>query len=264
MNNKKIGIIDSGVGGLTVVQKLRENFPSEDILYLGDNKNVPYGNKSEKELYRLSKNVIDYLIGEEVKLIGVACNTISSIVEKYFTDYPIPIISIIDPVSSYVGQRDIKELGLLGTIFTINSGAYNKKISEINKNINITPEGCPTLAKVIDEDEYSQIEIENIVDMHIKNIEMKNDKVKDIILGCTHYPIIKDIFMERGKNINFIDPAKEQVNYIGELMEEKEMFKDRSTRGRLDIVTSGELEVYEKITKKLNIEYDSISKLILE
>lgn len=264
MNNKKIGIIDSGVGGLTVVQKLRENYPSEDILYLGDNINVPYGNKSEEELYRLSKNIIDYLIEEDVKLIGVACNTISSIVEKYFKDYPVAIISIIDPVSHYVGQSDIKEVGLLGTIFTINSGIYNEKIAEINEDINITPEGCPTLAKVIDEDEYSQIEIENIVDMHLKNIEMKNDRVEDIILGCTHYPIIKDIFMERGKNLNFIDPAKEQVSYIGRLLEKEEIFKDKSTRGRLDIVTSGELEIYEKITKKLNIDYDSIGKIILE
>lgn len=264
MKNKKIGIIDSGVGGLTVVQKLRDKYPNEDILYLGDNINVPYGNKSKEELYSLSKSVIDYILENQVKLIGVACNTISAIVEEYFKDYPVPIVSIIDPVSKYVGHSGIEEVGLLGTVFTINSNTYNNKIGEINKEIRITPEGCPTLAKVIDEDEYSKIEIENIVDMHLENIQMKNKRVKDIILGCTHYPIISEIFKERGSDINFIDPADEQVKYIGKLLGEKDILNDQTRRGRLDILTTGEVEVYEKITKKLNIDYHSISKVILK
>lgn len=265
MKSKKIGVIDSGVGGLTVVKKLRKEFPNEDMLFLGDNINVPYGNKTKKELYNLSKALIDYLTEErEVKLIGVACNTISAIVEEYFKDYKVPVVSIIGPVSNYVARSGIEDVGILGTVFTVNSGAYNEKIGEVDPAIKIVSEGSLNLAEMIDRDDYSEEEIGEVVDLHLNNIREKNKNIEDIILACTHYPIILDKFKEKGPEINFIDPADEQVRHIRGLLKERDILNNQTSRGRLDLLTTGEKEVYEKTTKKMNIDYDSINKIILK
>ena len=134
-DDRKIGIIDSGVGGLTVVKEFRRLLAEENIIYLGDNKNVPYGNKTEEEIYILTKKMIDFLIEKDVKLIAVACNTISSILDKYFLDSKVPIVSIIKPVTDYVDRKKLKSVGVMATKFTIESEIYEELLNQKNKDI---------------------------------------------------------------------------------------------------------------------------------
>lgn len=251
-DNRAIGVIDSGVGGLTVVKVFRNLFPNESIIYFGDNKNVPYGNKTEQEIFGLTKKMIDFLIEKDVKLVAVACNTISTIVDKYFSNYGIPIVSIIRPIADYVIENGIKEVGVVATMFTVSTGAYDRLIKEQDSTVEIVSEGCPTLAAVIDSADFTDDEIEDIVNLHMANLLSKID-VKDVILGCTHYPIVIDKFIERCPEVNFINPAYEQVIYINKLLEnmnqrgehEKTIFK---------IYTTGSKETYYKMLHILSIE----------
>lgn len=264
MHNGKIGIIDSGVGGLTVVREFRERLPNESILYLGDNINVPYGSKTEEEIYELTKNIIEYLLEENVKLVAVACNTISSILDKYFQDIEIPLISIIDPVSEEVSKLEYSKVGLMGTTFTVDTGLYNKKISDYNKNIKVVGESCPSLAKTIDNNNFSEIEIKKIVREHINSIKNKDSDISSIILGCTHYPIVEDIFHEEDSSIRFINPAKSQVKYIEDILKKQNLESDGKDRS-FEIYTTGSVDVYEKMIDYMKIEKpDNISKIKLK
>lgn len=251
-DNRPIGVIDSGVGGLTVAREFRKLLPEENIIYFGDNKNVPYGNRTEEEIYRLTKDMIDILIKKDVKLIAVACNTISTIVEKYFKDYSIPIVNIISPVVDCVIEEDIREIGVLATSFTIKSGLYEKLLREKNKDIVIVNEGSPKLAAIIDGGIYRDDKIIDLVDLHIGNM-LKLRPLKHIILGCTHFPIIIEVFKERNPEINFIDPAREQVIYIDKLMRENTI-KGNNPSSSFTIYTTGKRKTYDKMLACLKIE----------
>lgn len=251
-DNRPIGVIDSGVGGLTVAKELREMLPEENIIYFGDNKNVPYGNKTEEEIYILTKQMIDTLIKKDVKLIAVACNTISTIVGKYFEDYSVPIVSIITPVVDYIIKEDIKEVGVLATTFTIQSGLYEKLLKEKNDDIIVISEGSPKLAATIDCGEYTKTEIEDLVNLHIGNMLEERD-LKYIVLGCTHFPIVLDEFKKRNPDVNFINPAKQQVLYIDKLMKENSI-KGNNDNSSFNIYTTGKRGTYDKMLDCLNIK----------
>lgn len=251
-NNRPIGVIDSGIGGLTIAKKLIELLPEENIIYFGDNKNVPYGNKTEEELYKLTKDIIDFLIERNVKLIAVACNTISSILGKYFLDYEVPIISIIEPVTDSVAKSNLEKVGVIATTFTIESGIYEKLLKEKNQDIIVMSEPSPRLAGIIDEGNYKGEEIENIINTHIDNI-LDNNNLDNIILGCTHYPIVLDKFIKISPDTKFIDPAYEQALYIKRLMDEKNM-RNTGKDSTFEIYTTGNKEIYEDMIKLLSIK----------
>lgn len=251
-DNRNIGIIDSGVGGLTVAKEFENLLPQENILYLGDNKNVPYGNKTEEDIYLLTNKMINFLLERDVKLIAVACNTISSILDKYFLDIEVPIISIISPTTDYVIKEKLNKVGIMATSFTINSGTYQKYLKEKDKKLLIVSEASSNLAQIIDRGDYTENEIMDEIKEHMDNILEKED-ISDIILGCTHYPIVLDKFKELAPNINFINPAYEQTKYIENIMEEMNI-KNKEKESLFDIYTTGDKEIYLKLIDRLSIK----------
>ena len=251
-DNRKIGVLDSGVGGLTVAKEFRKLLPEESIIYFWDNKNVPYGNKTEEEIYRLTKDMVDFLLEKDVKLIAIACNTISSILDKYFKDYEIPIVSIIKPATDYAISNDLKEVGVIATKFTIESGMYEKLLKEKDKGIKVISEPSATLAGLIDSGKYTDDEMENTIKIHMENMKANGDP-KDIILGCTHYPIVIDKFKKISPDVNFINPAYEQVMYIEKLMKENNI-KGNTKDSTFEIYTTGTVDTYKKMIEILSIE----------
>lgn len=251
-DNRKIGIIDSGVGGLTTAKEFRELLCQESIIYLGDNINVPYGNRPKEEIYSLTKKMVDFLIDKDVKLIAVACNTISSLLDEYFLDLKIPIVSIIKPTVQHVYDKRLKNIGVIGTEFTIKSRVYEKYLLTLDGNISLVTEGCPYLAAIIDGGKYTDEEIRKEVNTHMASI-LKKGKVEDIILGCTHYSIELSKFKEVAPNINFINPAYQQTLYIKELMD-REKINSNTTKARFEIYTTGKEETYLKMLKNLSME----------
>lgn len=257
--SRKIGVIDSGVGALTVAKEIQKQLPNDSIIYFGDNGNIPYGNRDEEDIYRLTKRMIYFLIEKEnVDIIAVACNTISTLVDKYFKDYPISVVSIIDPVCKYVAGLDIKEVGVIGTTFTINSGEYSKKLRQNSEEkIKVVAEGSAELASLVDSGKFTDQQIVNIVTEHVDNIKKNGDNIEEIVLGCTHYPIVEHLFTGVAPDIIFIDPAVEQVKEIKRRLditnpstgENEQIFK---------LYTTGKKETYAPILDLLDIKEPDI------
>ena len=143
-DNRPIGVFDSGLGGLTVLRSLKETFPNESFIYFGDTARVPYGTKSQETIIRYSKEICDFLNKQDVKLIIVACNTVSALAVKFLKSYlKVPIINVIDPCVEFASKVTKNNfIGVIGTQATINSKAYNRKLDSINSNFKIISQEC--------------------------------------------------------------------------------------------------------------------------
>ena len=183
----KIGIFDSGIGGLTVLRKLVRNYSNCEYIYVGDTLNVPYGNKSIEQLLELSVKIIDYLISRKVDKIVIACGTISSnLGDVLKNNYKLPIIDVITPTTDYIINNKYRKIGILATSMTIRSNIFLKKLS--NENIDIIPVECPKLVPAIesfDNNKVNECLKEYLTAFKDKDIDL-------IVLGCTHYPIVKN------------------------------------------------------------------------
>ena len=181
----RIGLFDSGIGGLTVLKSLIDRYPNNDYIYLGDTKNVPYGSKTKEELFLLAKNNVNFLLSKNVDAIIIACGTVSAnCYQELKKIYRIPIYDIISPTISYINNSDYKNIGLIATEATVNSHIFKNKI-----NKNVFEIATPKLVPLIENNELDNIEI--VLNDYLKNYL---NKIDVLILGCTHYPkIINDI-----------------------------------------------------------------------
>ena len=183
--NRAIGVLDSGVGGLTVLKCLYDKLPNENYVYIGDNKYCPYGDKRKEELYAIAQRIIKYFEEIDVKLIVVACNTISStILEDLKKETNIPIIGVIDSTIDLFLKQNIDETLVIGTNGTISSEVYNTKIKEKNSKIKVHSLKTPLLVPLIESGSDTSLVLNDYLSGY------KN--VKSIILGCTHYKLIED------------------------------------------------------------------------
>jgi len=188
-----IGIFDSGIGGLTVANAIYKQLPKENLIYFGDTAHLPYGDKSENLIKYFSINIADFLIKEKnCKAVVIACNTASAVAYEYLRDKhkgTIPIINVIDPIiEAIVNAKSIKKVGLIATQTTINSGVYQEKLQRRAKNIKVQELATPLLVPMIEEG-YANDNISHAV---IKNYLKNFTDIDALILGCTHYVLIKD------------------------------------------------------------------------
>lgn len=192
----RIGLFDSGVGGLTVLKSFIKYHPNNEYYYYGDTLNVPYGDKSVDELYTCVKKILEYLKEKKVDIIVIACGTVSAnLYDRLKEEIDIPIYSVISELPEYMEKNNYKNTLVMATNATINSHIFKKNI----KN-NIIEVACPKLVPLIEEQNYR--EIDNVLNEYLKDI----DGIDSIILGCTHYPIIKEQIENKiAKKIDIID-----------------------------------------------------------
>ena len=180
----RVGLFDSGIGGLTVLKTLLKKYPNNEYIYYGDTLNVPYGNKSKEELLELSKNNMNFLISKNVDIIIIACGTVSSNCLDYLkSNYDIPIYSIVTPTIDYLNNSNYSNIGVIATNATINSHIFKNNIN----NKNIYEIATPKLVNIIESNNYE--ELDNILHEYLDEYK---DKIDVLVLGCTHYPIIKE------------------------------------------------------------------------
>lgn len=231
----KIGMFDSGVGGLTVLKSVYDKFPNNEYIYIGDNKNSPYGDKTKEELKTCATRIIDYFIKKDVKLIVIACNTICSnilpILKEKYKD--ITLIGVIDSTINSFIKRDNKNVLVIATNKTISSNVYEDKIKSINKDINVYSLATPELVPMIE----SGINTKEI--LH-KYFEPYTD-IDSIILGCTHYKIIE----------SNIDKQVEIINSSDGVVEELDGYLDNKGISKLEIYTTGNVLEFNKLCVKI-------------
>ena len=203
-----IGIFDSGIGGLTTVKAITDLIPDADILYFGDTARTPYGSKSAKTIREYSVENADFLVKKGAKLIIIACNTASSVsTELLRKKFNIPVFEVITPaVELAVKTTRNKKIGIIGTRATVTSGIYEKKITEIDPEIEVFSNPSPLLVPIIEEGFLKNPETKRIVKKYL--VPLKTRQIDTLILGCTHYPILKDTILHKsGKRVRIIDSS---------------------------------------------------------
>ena len=256
-NDQPIGVIDSGLGGLTVVRELVNILPSESIAYFGDNANCPYGNRSSDEILKLSTAMLDFLGNKGIKIAAIACNTISVLGSELRKRYNFPLVSIIEAACSYAAELKVKQIGVFATNFTIRGGLYEKLLNRLNPEIKTCSIPSPTLASIVDEGQMDSPAARNEVKRLISELMEKSPDSRHVILGCTHYPIVMDLFKAEAPFITFINPAQAQAEAVKALLCKNSLLKrepiDGNNTAHLKIFTSGKERQYHAVLEKLNI-----------
>lgn len=221
-----IGIFDSGVGGLTVFNQIIKILPSEDIIYFGDTARVPYGIKSKETVIKFSIEIADFLIKKDVKIIVIACNTASSYALRTLEKkYKIPVIGVIKPtVKSIINNNKLKSIGIIGTEATINSREFEKEIFKYNKKIETYSVACPLFVPLVEEMLLDNKITFDVIDLYLQGFQ--NKKIDALILGCTHYPLLKSsIDKYFNHKIKLIDTAFSVANEVKDTLQKKNMLK---------------------------------------
>lgn len=205
-NSNPIGIFDSGIGGLTVVKNLDTSLANEKIIYFGDTARVPYGSKSNSTVIEYSKQNTRFLLSKNVKMIVVACNTASSIaLESLRSEFEIPIVGMIDPgAKAAIKSTKNKRIGVIGTEATISNNAYSNALSKIDDSLKIYEKACPLFVPLAEEGWIDHKATKLVAEEYLT--ELKKENIDTLILGCTHYPILRNVIQEViGKNVTLID-----------------------------------------------------------
>lgn len=233
MNRMPIGVFDSGVGGLTTVRQLLRLLPNEKIVYFGDTARVPYGTKSKKTIVRFTTENILFLLEKKVKLIVVACNTSSSlalpIIKKHFN---IPIVGVIEPaVKAALRISRSGRIGVIGTRATIDSKIYENKIKRHNRKIEVFTQACPLFVPFVEEGWLDNAAIRDVAKTYLSEFRKKG--IDTLILGCTHYPLLKKIIAQiLGKGVILIDSGQEAALSVSKILEERNLSAPAGTKAR--------------------------------
>lgn len=248
-----IGIFDSGIGGLTVASAIIGEFPDCDVLYFGDTARTPYGTKSPETIVRYSLENTRFLIERGASMIVIACNTASSFAtERLRADFSIPIFEVVSPaVKMAVSHPKTRSIGVIGTRGTIGSGIYERKIKEARPGLSVFSEPCPLLVPLVEEGWLSKPETRMIVKDYLH--PLKTRQVDTLILGCTHYPVIKDIIHEKiGKRVRIIDSSTAVVAAMKDyIAAHPEVRKELGDSGKLAAYVSDITPQFEKIAKMI-------------
>lgn len=225
MKNKKmapIGVFDSGVGGLTVAREISRQLPYENIVYFGDTARVPYGSKSQNTIIRFSEQIIRFLRTKQVKAIVIACNTASALaLDAVKDEFDLPIIGVVIPgARAAVEATTNGKVGVVGTEATVQSGMYTKVIQGMNPKIEVIEKACPLFVPLVEEGFKEHIVTREIIEYYLES--MRNTDIDAMILGCTHYPLLRSKIREyMGDKIQIVNPAYETAMDLKRLLEEK-------------------------------------------
>lgn len=253
--NSPIGVFDSGVGGLTVAREIMRQMPEERIVYFGDTARLPYGNKSCNTVIRFTKQIIRFLLTQDVKAIVIACNTATAYaLETVEKELDIPIIGVIHAgAKTAVGSTKNGKIGIIGTEGTIRSNVYTRVLKEMRANIEVTGKSCPLLVPLVEEGLLHDSVTDEIASRYLS--ELKGKYIDTLILGCTHYPLLRStVGRLMGPEVTLVNPAYETALELKQLLEEKGLLCDGD---------KGDLEKYRFYVSDLAEKFTSFSTSIL-
>lgn len=222
-----IGVFDSGVGGLTVVREIIRQLPSENVVYFGDTARVPYGSKSQKTIIEYTRQIIHFLKTKNVKAIVIACNTASAYaLDAVAPEVDVPIIGVVRPGAyTAASTTTTGKIGVIGTEGTINSGIYTSVLHEYDPNFTVVGRACPLFVPLVEEGLLNDPVTDEIAARYLK--ALKEAHVDTLILGCTHYPLIRSTIRRiMGGDVNLVNPAYETAISLRCLLKEKGIYRD--------------------------------------
>ena len=247
--NLPIGLFDSGVGGLSVLKKLRELLPQEDYIYLGDTARTPYGPKGPKVITQYSRECLSFLQQQKVKLIVVACNTASSAaLPELSAECPIPVIGMIEPASKAASLKAQKKIAVIGTRATILSNAYQSALRDITSDIEILVQACPLFVPLVEEGIFTGPLVQGAIDNYLSKIHQASPDT--LILACTHYPFLRPE-LERyfGLNISIIDCGEVAAEAVRSTLNSMQGLREASSKGKVHYYVTDDAGRFKEIGK---------------
>ena len=252
MPSSPIGIFDSGVGGLTLLRQIMKKLPNEDVIYLADTARVPYGGRPPQEIIKINQEIIPFLIEQEAKLIIMACGTSSSIAYPVVKDeYPVHIIDLIGPGSrAAVSATRSAKIGVIATVGTVNSHAFQRRIKDLKKEAEVHAVGCPLFVPLIEGGFTATEETKKVAREYLR--PLLKEKIDTLILGCTHYPHLLKILREiTGPEVSFIDPAEEAVADAKKLLKKAGTLKARTSPPKYQFFVTGPVIQFQDLGSQL-------------
>ena len=227
---RPIGVFDSGIGGLTVAKAIKQHLPLEQLVYFGDTAHLPYGDKSTAAIQAYSVKICDLLLKKNCKVILIACNSASAaaydLVREYVGSKAL-VLNVIDPVVAYVGERfGGRTVGLIGTKQTVNSHVYEKKIDDLDQRIQLRSLATPLLAPMIEEGFCNNTISESVIQTYLSDPALNG--IEALILGCTHYPLIKDqIGAFYNGTVEVLDASELVARHVGQVLSKAGIASER-------------------------------------
>ena len=224
MDNRKIGIFDSGLGGLTVLKAVNEMIPAEGVVYFGDNGRAPYGTKSKEVIIKYTFQDINFLLSHDVKMIVIGCNTASACSLDIVKDkLKIPVVEVVEAGAEAALKRTKnKKIGIIGTSATVGSGVYTRAIKQKDSEVEVYAKACSMFVPLVEEGWWNNDIAERICREYLE--PLKEENIDTLILGCTHYPLLQDTIQKvMGAEVTLINSATEVAKVIERTLNELEI-----------------------------------------
>jgi glutamate racemase len=260
MKGRPIGIFDSGVGGLTVLKAVRNTLPAEDLVYFGDTARVPYGTKSPKTIIRYSLENTQMLCSFNVKMVIVACNTSSSYaLDVLRSEFSFPVVGVVEPGARLaVGKTKVGRIGVIGTEATVRSGAYRRAIASVNPLVDVYEQACPLFVPLIEEGWLEDPVTREVARRYLKPLLEKG--IDTLVLGCTHYPLIKSLLEDVcGEGVFLVDSAQAVAGEVSKLLPSFGRGK-----GETRILVNDRTERFERMARMIMGESITIEEVSID
>ncbi len=265
MDNRKIGVFDSGLGGLTVVREMQKLMPEESVVYFGDIARLPYGSKSKETITEFSHQIMRFLLKHDVKAVIIACGTASAnALEDLQKTYDLPITGVVEP-GAREAARTTKNgrIGITGTEATIRSGAYDRLLTGLDPQIEVYSKACPLFVPLVEEGWFKDEITRSVVQRYLT--ELKQQKVDTLVLGCTHYPLLKRLIGEEiGEEVILVNPSSSVVKEMKEYLQQHDM-QSGAVQGEYEFYVSDSTEKFRQFGQQvLEIEDLTVRKINIE
>lgn len=261
---RPIGMFDSGIGGLTVLKEVSSLLPHENIIYLGDTARVPYGIRSPETLRRYSFECTEFLLKQDIKLLVVACNTVSAISLRDLSErIPVPVIGVIEPgARAAVRATKNKKVGIIGTEATIKSGAYAAAINSLASDIEVYGLACPLFVPLVEEGWTEGVIARLVVERYLDGTGLGG--ADTVVLGCTHYPLLKEVIQDVSGRVRLVDSGVETALAVKQLLSERGLEERNGMAGTKKFFVTDSPEKFISVGERfLKTKIDNIEKALL-
>ncbi|MGG3469663.1 glutamate racemase [Neobacillus pocheonensis] len=260
-----IGVIDSGVGGLTVAKEVMRQLPNEKIIYLGDTARCPYGPRTTREVKRFTWELTTFLLQKNIKMLVIACNTATAAaLDEIRKELSIPVLGVINPGARAAIKRTKNyRVGIIGTEGTVRSGAYEKALKSLNSRLFVTSQACPKFVPLVESSEFDGPIAEKIIDEALKPLQ--NQQLDTLILGCTHYPLLEPLIKNvMGDSVSVISSGDETAREISAILQYNGLLETSEEEPEHEFCTTGSRRIFSKIASQwLGIPITEVKKIKL-
>lgn len=251
--DQAIGVIDSGVGGLTVAQELMRQLPKERLIYLGDTKRCPYGPRSKEEVQQFTWEMVDFLLEKDIKTLVVACNTATAFTLPALREkLDIPVIGVIKPgARAAIKATRNHRIGVIGTEGTIRSHAYERALKRLHTDIHVNSLACPLFVPMVEKGVFSGSYAKQVVKDSLQ-VMKKNNHIDTLILGCTHYPLIKYTIQKViGSHVTIVSSSEETARETSTILDVHDLLYKGMRQPHHEFYMTGDLDMFTDISNRI-------------